>query len=78
MAVPALDHLDGLRVDYEGHRLADGSIVGWAEHEGVVLALTIMPDGGGMLLGTYADLDDAVGAARRAHDVSKGLGGAPR
>jgi hypothetical protein len=66
VAVQRLDHLDGLEVTYRGHRLADGSVAGWAEHEGVVLAITVMPDGGAILMGTYPDVDAARRAARRA------------
>jgi hypothetical protein len=66
VAVQRLDHLDGLEVVYRGHRLADGSIAGWAEHEGVILAVTVMPDGGGILMGTYPDLAAAMRAVRRA------------
>lgn len=74
VAVQKLDHLDGLEVEYEGQRLPDGSIVAWAEHEDVVLALTIMPDGGAVLLGTHPDRDAAVTAARRAYDWQVGRG----
>jgi hypothetical protein len=66
VAVQQLDHLDGLEVAYQGYRLADGSISAWAEHDGVVLAVTVMPDGGAILMGTYPDTDAAVRAARRA------------
>ena len=65
VAVQQLDHLDGLEVAYVGYRLADGSIAAWAEHDGVILAVTVMPDGGAILMGTYADMDAAVRAARR-------------
>jgi hypothetical protein len=74
VAVQQLDHLDGLEVEYEGHRLPDGSIVAWAEHEDVVLALLVMPDGGSILLGTYPDLEAAVAAGRRAYDWQAGSG----
>jgi hypothetical protein len=66
VAVQGLDGLDGLDVDYEGCRLADGSIAAWAAHEDMVLAVTVMPDGGGVLLGTYPDARAARAAVRRA------------
>ena len=66
VAVQGLDHLDGLEVDYEGLRLPDGSIAAWAEHEGTVLGLSVMPDGGAILMGTYPDLEEARRGARRA------------
>jgi hypothetical protein len=66
VAVQRLDHLDGLEIDYEGRRLVDGSIMGWAEHDGVVLAVTVMPDGGGILMGTYPDREAAIDAGRLA------------
>jgi hypothetical protein len=66
VAVQRLDHLDGLEVAYRGYLLADGSIAAWAEHEGVILAVTVMPDGGGILMGTYPDLDAAIRRTQRA------------
>jgi len=64
--VQGLDHLDGLQVTYEGRRLADGSVAAWAEHDGLILAITVMPDGGAVLMGTYRDRDAAVDAVERA------------
>lgn len=66
VAVQGLDHFDGLEVDYEGLRIADGSLAAWAEHEGSVLGISVMPDGGCILMATYADLAEARRAARRA------------
>ncbi len=66
VAVQGLDHLDGLEVDYEGLRIADGSLAAWAEHEGTVLGISVMPDGGCILMATHADLEGARRAARRA------------
>jgi hypothetical protein len=66
VAVQGLDHLDGLQVEYEGRRLADGSISAWADHEGLTLAVTVMPDGGAVLMGTYRDRDAALEAVERA------------
>jgi hypothetical protein len=66
VAVQGLDHLDGLEVDYEGLWLADGSIAAWAEHDGTVLGISVMPDGGGILMASYPNLEEARRAARRA------------
>jgi hypothetical protein len=64
--VQGLDHLDGLEVDFEGLRMADGSIAAWAEHEGTTLGISVMPDGGAILMATYPDLEAARHAARQA------------
>lgn len=69
VAVQGLDHLDGLEVDYEGLRIPDGSVVAWVEHEGTVLGISVMPDGGGILMGAYPDVETARRAARRARAV---------
>jgi len=66
VAVQGLDHLDGLEVDYEGLRIPDGSVVAWVEHEGTILSISVMPDGGGILMGAYPDVETARRAARRA------------
>jgi hypothetical protein len=66
VAVQGLDHLDGLQVEYVGRRLADGSIAAWANHDGVTLAITVMPDGGAVLMGTYRDTEAALAAVDRA------------